>query len=195
MPEIEKNDSDLQALKPSRLRRFQGLFIVFFVFSFVGHYIEVVWAWVKYFTIGSHWFPKIADLIPLAAPYGLGAVALILIIWPIMKKRKLHPVKVFFLSAFVTGAVEFLCAALLVLLYGRNYYWDYSNRAFNLFGFVCLQGVMLFAIASIIFLYFIYPYCEKLFQKFSRRQVSAIFWVLFIAYLINITLVCVREFL
>lgn len=171
------------------------LFIIFFVFSLVGHYLEVVWAGIKYLISGSTWFPTVVDIIPLAAPYGLGAVALILVVVPILRARKMHIVSVFVISAFVAGIVEFLCAALLVLLYGRNYFWDYSDRFMNLFGFTCLGVCLLFGIVAIVFLYLIYPKLKVFFNYLSQKQISCIFWILFIAYIINLTLVCIREFL
>lgn len=175
-------------------RSFKELFIIFFVFSLAGHYLEVVWAWIKFFAYGSTWYPRVVDLIPLAAPYGLGAVVLVLVIWPLLKRKRLSPTAVFGLSMLLTGTVEFLCALLLVILYGRNYFWDYSNRMFNLFGFVCLGTCILFGIASVFFLYFVYPRCEKLFEKLTKRQISKLFWTLFILYIINLGLVCIREF-
>lgn len=188
MASIEKTAS------PYSSRSLKELFIVFFVFSFAGHYLEVVWAWVKYFAVGSSWYPKINDLIPLAAPYGLGAVALITIIWPIMRNRKIRPVSVFVLSAIVAGIVEALSGLIVVLLYGKNYFWDYSGRIFNFFGLTCLSACLMFGAASILFLYYIYPHFEKLFENFKKNQISMIFWVLFVAYFVNMSLVIAKDF-
>ncbi len=188
--EIENSSSDNHL----RLRRFQQLFIIFFIFSILGHYIEVAWAIILQLFFGSHWFPTLADILPLAAPYGLGAVALIVFVWPLMKKYGHYPIRIFGLSVFVTGAVEFLCALLLVVLYGKNYFWDYSSRFLNLFGFICLQNCLLFGIGSMLFLYFVYPHFQKFSEKFTHRQVSVCFWVLLAMYVINMVAVVLREF-
>lgn len=193
----EDNASDepvLRSRKRSVYRKFQELFLVFFVFSLFGHYIEVVWAIIKHIAIGSTWYPKIADIVPLAAPYGLGAVALILLVWPIFDKYKKHPFVVLVISSIVTGAVEFLCAALLVLLYGRNYYWNYSKMPFNLFGYIHLSGCLAFGMVSLAFLYFIYPNWKKVYDKLNDKYISIVFWLLLILYVIDIVLVCIREF-
>lgn len=176
-------------------RSLKELFIIFFIFSLAGHYLEVVWAWVKFFAAGSSWYPKINDLIPMAAPYGLGAVSLIVIIWPIMRKRKINPVGVFVLSGIIAGFVETFCALVVILLYGRNYFWDYSGRFLNFFGLTCLSACLMFAAASILFLYYIYPRFEKIFKHFTKHQISSCFWALFIAYFVNMSLVITREFL
>lgn len=178
-----------------RLMQFQQIFLIFFVFSIFGHYLEVVWSWVGYLTVGSKWYPRVADLIPLAVPYGLGAVALIMFVWPIMKKYNLHIVKVFILSAIVTASVEFMCALFLVILYGKNYFWDYSSKPLNLFGFTWVGAAFLFGIVSVVFLYVIYPYCEYLLNKLSKRQLAIAFWPVFSLYIINLILVFIREFL
>lgn len=196
--EKDENNTSAEPVPKSRgpivYRKFQELFLVFFVFSLFGHYIEVAWAVIKHVAFGSTWYPKIADLVPLAAPYGLGAVALILLVWPVFDKYKKHPFKVLIISSIVTGAVEFLCAALLVLLHGRNYYWNYSNMPFNLFGYIHLSGCLAFGIVSLAFLYFIYPNWRKAYDKLTNKSVSFVFWLLFIVYAIDLTLVCIREF-
>jgi uncharacterized membrane protein len=158
------------------------------VFSIVGHFIEIIWAWMKYFAVGSTWYPRVDDLIPLAAPYGLGTILLIIIVWPIMKSRKIHPFSIFVLSGVLAGIVETISALFVILLYGQNYFWDYSNRFMNFFGLTCLRACFLFSIVSVIFLYFIYPQFEKLFEKFGKRRISIIFWVLFVIYVGNLIL-------
>lgn len=188
---VEKDSNKITPY--SRFRRFQQLFIIFFVFSILGHYIEVAWA-LTLRLFGSQWYPTITDMLPLAAPYGLGAVALIVFVWPLMKKYRHYPIRMFTLSVLITGFVEFLCALLLVLLYGKNYFWDYSSRFLNLFGFICLSNCLLFGVASMLFLYFVYPHFQKFSEKFSRRQVSICFWVLLVMYIINMTAVVLREF-
>lgn len=188
------NDSAMSKRCKKRWRLFMDLFIIFFVFSLFGHYIEVIWAITKHLAFGSNWYPKISDMLPLAAPYGLGAVALVLLVWPAFGKHKKHPFTVLAMCSIITGAVEFLCAALLVLLYGKNYYWDYSKMPLNLFGYIHLSGCLAFGAISLIFLYFIYPNWKKIYDRLSDKTVSLVFWLLFILYVINMFLVCTREF-
>lgn len=199
MPDLQdkkdaNNDSAMSKRCKKRWRLFMDLFIIFFVFSLFGHYIEVIWAITKHLAFGSNWYPKISDMLPLAAPYGLGAVALVLLVWPAFGKHKKHPFTVLAMCSIITGAVEFLCAALLVLLYGKNYYWDYSKMPLNLFGFIHLSGCLAFGAISLIFLYFIYPNWKKIYDRLSDKTVSLVFWLLFILYVINMFLVCTREF-
>lgn len=184
------------SIKPDLLEsNAKELFIIFFIFSLVGHYLEVFWAGIKYLAFGSTWLPTVVDIIPLAVPYGLGAVAIILIVLPIAHSKKLKITSVFVFSALVSGLVEFLCAAFLVLLYGRNAFWDYSSKPFNVFGFTWIGACLLFGIAAISFIYLIYPKFKKIMTKLSKKQISFIFWLLFVAYLINLSIVIIREFL
>jgi len=200
MPDLQDNkkansNDNMSSVKCNKhWRRFMDLFIIFFVFSLFGHYIEVIWAIIKRLAFGSTWYPKINDMLPLAAPYGLGAIALILLVWPIFDKYKKRPFTVLAICSIITGLVEFLCAALLVLLYGKNYYWDYSKMPLNLFGFIHLSGCLAFGAISLIFLYFIYPNWKKIYDRLSDKTVSLVFWLLFILYVINMFLVCTREF-
>lgn len=189
-----KISSDEIIQKVSKTRFFQELFIYFFIFSWAGHYFEAIWAWIMYLTVDSKWYPVVKDIIPLAAPYGLGVVGLILFVLPVVKKYKMHPIFTFFYSGFICSVIEFICAVLIVAIYGRNYFWDYSKLPYNLFGYVCLGNFILFSIGSVIFIYFIYQRCDKFIKSFKDIQISKIFWILFLAFFINQTLIFIREF-
>lgn len=173
---------------------FKEIFIIFFVFSFLGHYLEVFWAIIKSITINSIWYPVINDPIPLAAPYGLGAVAIVLFVLPLKEKKQLSKPWVFLLSALTAGVVEFLSALIVVIFYGNNPFWDYSNQPLNLFGFTSAWACFLFGIASLVFIYFVYPGYQKIMQKITKDQLKYIFWVLFVVYWMNQVIVLVREF-
>lgn len=165
---------------------FQKLFIVYLVFSIVGHYGEVIWAEFIHLVSGGplqqHIIPNI---IPTAAPYGLGAIAVIMIVWPLVKKHKAHPTIVLLLNIIIVGIVEYVCAAVIVLFTGHNYFWDYSDQPFNLDGYICLGNTVIFGVAATLFIYFFYPLFKRTIEHFSKQQINAIFWVSIIAYTID----------
>ena len=159
------------------------IFIYFWVFSIVGHFIEIIWAQVNHIIFGYPiWKPIIYTFTPVAAPYGFGAIAVILFVWPLLKRHNLNLLGVFFLSVLVTTITEYLCALVVVLFVGHNYFWSYSDQFLNINGYVCLEASLLFGISATIFLYYIYPFCEKIISRFSPKQFNRTFWFLFISY-------------
>ncbi len=125
-------------------------------------------------------------VIPQAAPYGLGIVAIILITMPLMKQYKLHPTAVFLLNIGVTTVVEYICALVVVLIYGQNSYWNYSALPLNYHGYISLGSSIVFAVLAMIFIYYIYPFCEKFLRPLKARQIRITFWVLFVIYVVNL---------
>lgn len=169
--------------------KFQQLFIIFWFASFFGHYLEVFWSRTFHMALGySVWRPEAPTIMPLAPPYGLGAVAVVLLVWPFVKKYNLNPFGVLMLNSFITGLVEYLCALFLVMFEGQNIYWDYTDRFLNLNGFVCLQSSLLFGIVSTVFLLLAYPYCEDVFQKANKKRLGFLFWALFASYMLDLVL-------
>lgn len=163
---------------------FKKIFIYYWLFSLVGHYGENVWAFSHHLVTGEPFKAHIVStIIPLASPYGLGAIAVILLVWPLIKTHKINPFITFALNVIIAGIVEYLCAIIAVIFYGHNYFWDYSMKPFNINGFICLESVVVFGIAATIFIYFVYPFIEKIIKRFTKQQLSIIFWILFISYI------------
>jgi uncharacterized membrane protein len=156
-------------------------FLIYWVFSFIGHLMEYVWL----FTLWQFGAPPDWQNIPffvVAAPYGLGALAIVWFIYPQIQKHKLKVFDGFVLSTIVTTVIEFLCALLIVIVLGDNPYWDYSDQPFNLFGFVCLRNSIAFGLASILFIYIAFPYTDKIMKKLGDFRLNIAFWMLLIAY-------------
>jgi len=174
--------------KPKWLKfsSFQEIYIYFWISSIIGHYLEVVWAYAKHLMGGPLWQPTMDTIMPLAVPYGLGAIAVVMLTWPLMKTRKLRAPSVFALNVFTTGAIEYFCAILIVIFNGTNSYWNYSSQPFNLSGYTSLETSVLFGIAATVYLYYIYPFFKKLIDKLKKKHFNYIFWILFITYIADL---------
>ena len=171
----------------SSFETFRKLFIVFWIFSFLGHYLEIIWSWFNHMVFGSSlWVPTVPTILPLAPPYGLGVVAVIVLTWPFVKRHEFNPFQAFAMNVIISAIVEYLSAMFLVLVDGYNKFWNYSNQPFNLNGYICLENSLLFGVGVTIFLYYIYPLCNKIYNKFKQDQIDVIFWVLFIFYGIDL---------
>ena len=174
------------ALIPSDWRQpkfWRDLFLYFWVFSLVGHIIELIWGLIGY------WFdlsaaPRIETIpiIAVAAPYGIGAVALLVFVYPFVKKEKLGVLATYVLSVLITTVVEFVSALLITLALGSNPFWDYSERFMNLFGFVCLTNSLAFGIGALVMLYVMFPWLENWRQKVNQRYLNIAAAILFPSY-------------
>jgi len=164
----------------------QKLFIYFWVIAVAGHYIERAWAIINRIIVGSPpWNLIVPTFVPMAIPYGSGAVAVVLITITLMRHYKLNPVVVFAINVFVAGLVEYLCAVLIVFWDGANRFWDYSQHPFNINGYTCLESSLLLGIVATLFVYLIYPLMEKIFAKLKYRYLNIIFWVLLVVFVVD----------
>jgi len=181
---LKKFDNELTL---SAFKYFQSLFILFWVFSFLGHYLEIVWSFLNHIIFSSPmWIPTTPTFLPLAPPYGLGVVAVAALTEPLIRRYALKPVSVFFLNTAISGVVEYLCAAFLVLFIGYNQFWNYSTQPFNLNGYICLKNTLVFGIVVTLFLYYIYPIYLKFVNRFNQKHLDILFWVLYISYAIDL---------
>lgn len=197
----EKRQQRIQAIWAEEVRKFENLrgrkkrdpllyfakiFIYFYIFSILGHYLEVVWAPIAAAITGSKEFiPKMFFQMPLAPPYGLGVAGVILLVEPWRKRFKLNVFWTFILSAIICSIIEWLSATLIIVIYGSNPYWNYINDPFNFQGKICLSNALLFGFATTIFLFWIYPLGERIATRFTRRQIINFFWSLLAIFIID----------
>lgn len=167
------------------MRFWRDIFLYFWLFSLIGHIIELLWASLGVvFAIKSAGHLATIPIFVIAVPYGLGAVALLLFVYPLVKRRKLGLVSAYFLSVAITTAIEFISALLVVVTLGSNPFWDYSNRFMNLFGFVCLGNSLLFGVISVVSIKWLFPWTERWRSKINENYLNLAFWALFPSYLL-----------
>jgi uncharacterized membrane protein len=184
MTKIAKVDEPRELIAPTKLQFGRNLFLYFWFFSLVGHILELIWGLIQVAAGSRTWesFTTI-PIIAVAVPYGLGAVALLLTLYPLIRKKKLNLVWIFVLGMLITTTIEFICAVGVVLIFGSNPFWNYSKEPFNLFGYVCLGNALLFGIGATILLRYVFPLTEKLLRKIKDNYLNIAFWVLFIGYI------------
>ena len=163
----------------------RDMFLYFWFFSLFGHIVEIFWALLGLAT-GFRTDPLgLIPLFAIAVPYGLGAVALLLSLYPLVQKKRIGPIAAFVIGGLMTTGVEFICAALIVVFLGSNPFWDYSDQFMNLYGYVCLVNGVLFGVGSVALLWWIFPHTEKVFVRTSKRHLDIAFWILFISYILS----------
>lgn len=124
------------------------LFVYFFLYSFLGWCSEVIFATLKTGKFINRGFLNG----PVCPIYGTGVALLLLCLTPLKK----YPWAVFFVSVLLCSALEFLTGFVLEKIFHKKW-WDYSNRKFNIGGFICPEMSLLWGIAAIAVLYGIQP--------------------------------------
>ena len=184
MIKIDSSLDSLLDIKQWRKPQFwRDSFLYYWIFSLFGHILELFWGFAG-MQLGLKTPEKFASIpiFAIAAPYGLGAIILILFVYPLVRQRKIGIIGAFFLSVILTTIVEIISALAIVIVLGNNPYWDYSNRPFNLFGFATLGNSLAFGVASIIALYLVFPLISSVRKKFNEKLLNWAFWIIVIGY-------------
>ena len=157
----------------------QHLFLYFYFFSVAGHFLELIWAPIKSAITKNPIFrPVILTVQPLSPPYGLGAVAVIVFILPLIQQYNLPVWGTYWLTVFITGAVEYISATLIIAVFGHNPFWDYSQNFLNFQGKIQLVNCLLFGLVATAFIYLIYPICAHFLAELTPATLLAIFLTL-----------------
>ncbi len=126
-----------------------AIIISFFIYGFAG------WIWESFICplatgnkIKNSGF-LVGPIVPI---YGVGAIVVSLLFSPAESY-----LSIFIEGAFVACVIEYLTSWAMEAMYHRRW-WDYSDRAFNVNGRVCLEGFLIFGLFSVVAVKFIQPY-------------------------------------
>ena len=144
---------------------------LFFIYSFLGWVIEVV-----YVSIDNK---KICDrgflIGPICPIYGISGVAMTLL----LSKIQHQYIFVFLASTILCTAFEYLTSFVMEKLF-KTRWWDYSTEKFNLNGRVCLKNALLFGILGTLVVTVLSPTLWKLIQIETLNIILMICVVVFI---------------
>jgi len=120
----------------------------FLVYSFLGWCMEVCYAAFKTKKFINRGFLN-GTYCPL---YGAGACVVLVLLNPVQD----HPFLIFLLSSLITTTIEFLTGLILELLYHKKW-WDYSERKFNIKGYVCLEFSVIWGVCCLLVYDILHP--------------------------------------
>ena len=116
---------------------------------------------------------------PWVPIYAFGGLFIVLFSY----RYKDKPLFVFLINMLVTGLLEYLTGFIL-LKYFNIRLWDYNNEILNFLnidGFVCLRSVLFFGLSSLLLIYVIVPFIDKIYN----RKLEIISFCLFIILIID----------
>lgn len=146
------------------MRRYSvwSLVLLFFIFSFTG------WCWEVslHLVLDGVFVNRGALHGPWLPIYGSGGVLLL----TLLNRVRSSPVKEFFCIIFVCGMVEYWTSYYLEMVYDGMKWWDYSGYFLNLNGRICAEGLLVFGIGGMVFVYIAAPLLDNRIRVI-RKQV------------------------
>lgn len=128
--------------------------IYFFIYAFVGWVIEV-----SYHTVTKGKFINRGFLAgPYCPIYGFGAIAVIFFLTDIGEKNKLI---LFLGSMLIATVIEFIDGFLLEKIFHERW-WDYSDRRFNIGGYICLEFSVIWGMFCFLLYEAVHPFIMKM---------------------------------
>lgn len=150
---------------------FYKLFLVFFVGSFAGVIVEMLWCFVRH----GH-FESRTGLVygPFNPVYGTGALCLSWVLYEYRNRSAIYS----FLGGFITGSVvEYVCSFVQETLFGSTS-WDYSNVPLNINGRICLLYSIFWGFLGVFWIKSVYPRFSIWVLKIPNRIGKALVWIL-----------------
>jgi uncharacterized membrane protein len=152
---------------------------IFYIGSFGGVILEMIWCWLQKGHIESR-----QGLVygPFNVLYGLGAVALSYFLY----RYRNHTERVSFAGGFIVGSVlEYICS------WGQEFTlgvraWDYSHLPFNINGRICLYYSLMWGVLGVIWIKKMYPLLSKLILAIPDKVGKVLTWLLLVFFIFNI---------
>lgn len=126
----------------------------FFVYSLCGFLLENVYSW---FTTGVFWKEGYLKG-PFKPMYGFAPLFLLMLSEVVQSKLIL-----WIACLVIPTAVEYVSGLLLHRLFGRRW-WDYSDYRIQLDGYICLRFSLYWGGLSYVFLQFMHPVVEGIYD-------------------------------
>jgi uncharacterized membrane protein len=174
----QRNASNLKKIKNSNgytcpRMSVYNLFWTLVFFSFAGYAAEMIF---QFITLGT--FESRQGLLygPFSQIYGIGAVIVILTSRMINKKNASI---LFSIYAVLGGFYEYLSSIFEEKVFG-TVAWKYDQSILNFQGRVDYNSAILWGVAGVVIVYYLYPFMCKLLEKIPRSKAATITWIVFL---------------
>jgi len=139
------------------------LAVLFFIYSFIGYIVEVIYVSIteKRFAINRGFL--IGPYLPI---YAVGILSMILL----LQKYKDDLFVLFAMSVVICSIIEYVTSYILEKLFNLRW-WDYSELKFNINGRICLLNSTFFGFAGVLGVRYINPYMCNMVSKLPSTLV------------------------
>lgn len=154
-----------------------SLAALFFIFAMFG------WVWELFFYYVQQ--GKIINRGVLHGPwlpiYGVGGLIVLVFLFMLRRKPVLHLVA----TVVLCGIVEYFGGWALEAIFDKKW-WDYSGYFLNINGRVCAEGLFVFGVAGMAFIYVLAPLLDNLIRKAQQKILVPIEAVLLLFFIIDV---------
>ena len=138
-----------------------SIILMFFIASFIGWAWEMIYKFVEVGEVVNRGFMH-GPWLPI---YGGGALLILIL----LKKFRHYPLVEFFAAIVLCGFVEYYTAYYLEMTHDGQKWWDYSGYFMNINGRVCAEGLLVFGIGGMAFVYFCAPMLDNLLRRLRLK--------------------------
>lgn len=140
-------------------------YLYFLIYSFLGWTMETVT-----FSIEEKRFVNRGFLNgPLCPIYGTGMVLILDFLTPF----KDNIIVLFLLGGVFATTIEYIVGYLLEKLFYTRW-WDYSEKKFNIKGYICLENSIAWSILSVVMVKYIHPYIVSMVKSINIKLLEKI---------------------
>ena len=172
--EEEYKKSNLRVLHPNRNYTITSILVCFFFMCFVGWVWEVSLSMISYGrfvnrgVLHGPWIPI----------YGFGCVLILLL----LKRFRMRPKVEFSMAVLLCGCIEYFTGFFLELTHNGQKWWDYTGYFLNLHGRICAEGLLVFGVGGMAFVYVVAPLIDNWVKEHLNKKLSAACLVLLLLF-------------
>lgn len=172
--EEEYKKSNLRVLHSNRNYTITSILVCFFFMCFVGWIWEVSLSMISYGrfvnrgVLHGPWIPI----------YGFGCVLILLL----LKRFRMRPKVEFSMAVLLCGCIEYFTGLVLELTHNGQKWWDYTGYFLNLHGRICAEGLLVFGVGGMAFVYVIAPLIDNWVKEHLNKRLSAACLVLLLLF-------------
>ena len=150
--------------------------ILFFIYSFIGWILEVIFTLVIDKKLTNRGF-FIGPYLPI---YGSGCCLLIVL----LNGSNKDIISLFLKSIIICSILEYFTSYIMEKIF-KTRWWDYSNRKYNINGRICLETMIPFGILGCLLIYIINPYFTNILLSLNPTIIKIIAIILSIIFIID----------
>lgn len=161
------------------LRRYNitSLILMFFIFSFVGWFWEVL----LHLLESGNFVNRGVMYGPWLPIYGTGGVIVLIL----LNKLREKPLIEFLSIIVVCGIIEYFTSYFLEITHNGVRWWDYSGYFININGRICAEGLLVFGLGGIAVVYFVAPFIDNIIKKINKNVVVIISIILITIFMVD----------
>lgn len=184
-------------IKSNKIENVKKYFLYFMMYACFGWFYEVFLEVVVYrwgFTNRGVLFG------PYCPVYGVGALAFLFLVYPIIKnkilKEKLFYIPIIFLLCMlIATTIELLTSYICEFFIGSWPWQTYADYKYNFQARIALSPSLRFGLGGVLFLYILQPLFEKIVGKLESKKLNVIFGVIFSIFILDFFVLVLKLFI